>query len=42
LVDVTGKLKRPDDWDARGVVVLGASLGARAVVVVRCALGRWA
>ena len=33
-VDVTGKLKRPDDWDARGVVVrLGASLGARAVVV---------
>ena len=33
-VDVTGKLKRPDDWDALGVVVgEGALLGARAVVL---------
>lgn len=42
-VDVQGKLKRPDDWDALGVVVLeGASLGARAVVVAGCSVGRWA
>lgn len=42
-VDVSGKLKRGDDWDARGVVVrLGASLGARAVVVAGCTVGRWA
>ena len=42
-VDVAGKLKRPDDWDARGVVVRqGASLGARAVVVAGCSVGRWA
>ena len=42
-VDVTGKLKRPEDWDALGVVVReGASLGARAVVVAGCAIGRWA
>jgi UDP-2-acetamido-3-amino-2,3-dideoxy-glucuronate N-acetyltransferase len=42
-VDVTGKLKRPDDWDARGVLVReGASLGARCVVVAGCRIGRWA
>jgi UDP-2-acetamido-3-amino-2,3-dideoxy-glucuronate N-acetyltransferase len=40
-VDVSGKLKRPDDWDALGVVVRqGASLGARAVVVAGCTIGR--
>src|ERR1022692_2897145 len=32
--DVAGKVKRPEDWDARGVLVReGASLGARAVVL---------
>jgi acetyltransferase-like isoleucine patch superfamily enzyme len=42
-VDVQGKLKRPADWDAMGVVVReGASLGARAVVVAGCSVGRWA
>jgi UDP-2-acetamido-3-amino-2,3-dideoxy-glucuronate N-acetyltransferase len=42
-VDVSGKLKRPADWDALGVVVReGASLGARAVVVPGCSVGRWA
>jgi UDP-2-acetamido-3-amino-2,3-dideoxy-glucuronate N-acetyltransferase len=42
-VDVSGKLKRPDDWDALGVVVRqGASLGARAVVVAGSTIGRWA
>jgi UDP-2-acetamido-3-amino-2,3-dideoxy-glucuronate N-acetyltransferase len=42
-VDVTGKLKRPQDWDALGVQVRqGASLGARAVVVAGCVIGRWA
>lgn len=42
-VDVLGKLKRPDDWDAQGVVVgEGASLGARAVVVAGRSIGRWA
>ncbi len=42
-VDVTGKLKRPKDWDASGVVVReGASLGARAVVIAGCVIGRWA
>jgi UDP-2-acetamido-3-amino-2,3-dideoxy-glucuronate N-acetyltransferase len=42
-VDVTGKLKRPEDWDALGVVVRqGASLGARAVVVAGCVIGSWA
>src|SRR6266446_4094820 len=36
-VDVTGKLKRPADWDANGVRVrAGASLGARSVVVAGC------
>jgi UDP-2-acetamido-3-amino-2,3-dideoxy-glucuronate N-acetyltransferase len=42
-VDVAGKLKRPDDWEALGVVVReGASLGARAVIVAGCSIGRWA
>ena len=42
-VDVSGKLKRADDWHADGVVVReGASLGARAVVVAGCVIGRWA
>ncbi|HEY1918967.1 MAG TPA: acyltransferase [Streptosporangiaceae bacterium] len=42
-VDVMGKLKRPDDWDAAGVLVReGASLGARCVVVAGCQIGRWA
>jgi UDP-2-acetamido-3-amino-2,3-dideoxy-glucuronate N-acetyltransferase len=42
-VDVTGKLKRPDDWEAKGVIVReGASLGARVVVVAGCEIGRWA
>src|SRR5215469_9751578 len=32
-VDLDGKLKRADDWDAQGVVVReGASIGARVVV----------
>ena len=40
-VDVSGKLKRPADWDALGVVVReGASLGARAVIVAGCSVGR--
>jgi UDP-2-acetamido-3-amino-2,3-dideoxy-glucuronate N-acetyltransferase len=42
-VDVTGRLKRPADWTARGVLVAeGASLGARCVVIAGCAIGRWA
>jgi acetyltransferase-like isoleucine patch superfamily enzyme len=42
-VDVSGKLKRPADWDALGVLVKeGASLGARAVVVAGHSVGRWA
>ena len=42
-VDVSGNLKRPDDWDALGVLVKeGASLGARAVVVAGHSVGRWA
>jgi acetyltransferase-like isoleucine patch superfamily enzyme len=42
-VDVSGRLKRPADWDARGVVVReGASLGACSVVVAGCLIGRWA
>lgn len=41
--DTDGKVKRPDDWDAHGVVVReGASLGARVVVVAGCVIGRWA
>jgi UDP-2-acetamido-3-amino-2,3-dideoxy-glucuronate N-acetyltransferase len=42
-VDMKGKLKRPADWVARGVVVReGASLGARVVVVPGRAIGCWA
>jgi UDP-2-acetamido-3-amino-2,3-dideoxy-glucuronate N-acetyltransferase len=42
-VDLVGKLKRPEDWDAYGVIVRqGASLGARAVVVAGRVIGRWA
>jgi len=42
-VDVTGKLKRPADWKASGVVVReGASLGARVVVVPGRVIGCWA
>ncbi len=42
-VDVTGKLKRGEDWHASGVLVReGASLGARVVVVPGCVIGRWA
>lgn len=42
-VDVAGRLKRPEDWDARGVVMrTGASLGARAVVLPGCQIGQWA
>ena len=42
-LDVTGKLKRPEDWDASGVIIReGASLGARVVVVAGCVVGRWA
>lgn len=41
--DVTGKLKRPSDWDALCVVVRrGASVGARAVIVAGVVIGRWA
>jgi UDP-2-acetamido-3-amino-2,3-dideoxy-glucuronate N-acetyltransferase len=41
--DVTGHLKRPSDWAARGVVVRhGASLGARAVILAGVVVGRWA
>jgi len=42
-VDVSGKLKRADDWHAQGVVVRqGASIGARAVVVPGRVIGRYA
>src|SRR5689334_25042279 len=42
-VDSVGKLKRPTDWSASGVVVQeGASLGARVVVVPGRTIGRWA
>lgn len=42
-VDLAGRLKRPADWDALGVVVKeGASLGARTVVVAGHSVGRWA
>lgn len=42
-VDVGGKLKRAEDWHAKGVVVReGASIGARAVVVPGRLIGRYA
>ncbi len=41
--DVSGKLKRPADWDALAVVVRrGASVGARAVILAHVVIGRWA
>jgi len=41
--DVEGRLKRPTDWEACGVIVReGASLGACVVVVAGCKVGRWA
>jgi UDP-2-acetamido-3-amino-2,3-dideoxy-glucuronate N-acetyltransferase len=41
--DVTGKLKRPEDWKALGVVVRqGASIGARAVILAGVVIGPWA
>jgi len=42
-VDVTGKLKRGDDWHPVGVHIReGASIGARAVCVAPVTIGRWA
>lgn len=41
--DASGKLKRPADWEALGVVVRrGASVGARAVVLPGVVVGSWA
>src|SRR6516162_6017895 len=41
--DVSGKLKRPADWSAAGVVVRrGAAVGARAVIVAGVEIGSWA
>jgi UDP-2-acetamido-3-amino-2,3-dideoxy-glucuronate N-acetyltransferase len=41
--DVTGKVKRPTDWDAFGVVIRhGASIGASAVIGPGVVVGRWA
>ncbi|MFJ6214591.1 acyltransferase [Streptomyces sp. NPDC092296] len=42
-VDPDGRLKRGDDWDARGVTLRrGCSIGARAVLVAGVTVGRWA
>jgi acetyltransferase-like isoleucine patch superfamily enzyme len=42
-VDVSGKLKRAEDWHAQGVIVRqGASIGARAVTVPGREIGRYA
>jgi UDP-2-acetamido-3-amino-2,3-dideoxy-glucuronate N-acetyltransferase len=42
-VGTDGRLKRPDDWAAQGVIVKeGAAIGARAVVVAGRTVGRWA
>lgn len=42
-VDVTGKLKTSEDWNAEGALVReGASLGARAVVLAGRVVGCWA
>jgi len=42
-VSVNGELKRGADWTASGVTVrLGASIGARAVVLGGVTVGRWA
>jgi len=41
--DPSGQLKTTGDWQAQGVRVRqGASVGARAVVVAGCEIGRWA
>jgi UDP-2-acetamido-3-amino-2,3-dideoxy-glucuronate N-acetyltransferase len=41
--DADGKLKRPVDWEALGVLVRrGASVGARAVVLPGVVVGSWA
>jgi acetyltransferase-like isoleucine patch superfamily enzyme len=41
--DLEGTLKRPADWEARGVVVReGASLGAQVTVIAGVVIGRWA
>jgi acetyltransferase-like isoleucine patch superfamily enzyme len=41
--DVDGKQKRPEDWEALGVVARqGASVGARAVILAGVVIGRWA
>jgi UDP-2-acetamido-3-amino-2,3-dideoxy-glucuronate N-acetyltransferase len=42
-VGISGNLKRPADWLAQGVRVReGASVGARAVILAGCQVGRWA
>jgi UDP-2-acetamido-3-amino-2,3-dideoxy-glucuronate N-acetyltransferase len=42
-VDMSGKLKRAEDWRASGVLVrVGASVGACVVVVPGRVIGRWA
>ncbi|WP_104820865.1 acyltransferase [Kitasatospora sp. MMS16-BH015] len=42
-VDVDGKLKRGDDWHAKGVTLReGCSIGGRAVLVAGVTVGRWA
>ncbi|MEU9132669.1 acyltransferase [Kitasatospora sp. NPDC048540] len=42
-VDVDGRLKRGDDWHARGVTLRrGCSIGGRAVLVAGVTVGRWA
>ena len=42
-VDITGKIKRAEDWSASGIIVReGASLGAGVVVVAGSTIGRWA
>jgi UDP-2-acetamido-3-amino-2,3-dideoxy-glucuronate N-acetyltransferase len=42
-IGVGGNLKRSEDWDANGVIVKeGGSIGARAVILPGCVIGRWA
>ncbi|WP_405013059.1 acyltransferase [Kitasatospora sp. NBC_01539] len=42
-VDPEGRLKRGDDWHARGVTLRqGCSIGGRAVLVAGVTVGRWA
>jgi acetyltransferase-like isoleucine patch superfamily enzyme len=42
-VDVDGRLKRTEDWQARGVTLRrGCSVGGRAVLVAGVTVGRWA